>query len=562
MSNFGTIYSAVLVGSLLLANSVAGATPARAVIEQHLDRSVEIYGRYAPVRLPIRGVPLWNPSAIRFSPRGELFAANYVGEVYRIVDTDSDGLEDQAVLFCNVSDAGLRYPTTLAFRSDEVLVGTSQEIRVYQDRDNDGKAENSRTLLRFPCSDDPQDWTFGLCFGSDGFLYVNLSTDSYNPNPAPDPQKWRGSILRISPDGSKVEQFATGVRFAPGMSFDPDGHLFFTDNEGGGNPSEELNIAGFGEFFGHNEQKYLGHGPKVSPVARLSTARGACSIAFNPPQNDFGGTPGDLFIAFWGMGALDADGAISRLVLGRNADGSFRPREIPFARIPKVYDLTFGPSGDLYVTQFGPTPTLMTPSLTPTGSIYRIIPAPWYTPPRLQPATFNIIRGDSARGKIVFQERACAQCHSMDGATELLGPTLAHLGAQLDFQSALQEITKPSRNIRAGFESEVFETIDDEIITGRIITSEPEIMNVMIAGNQSITLERKKIRRHHSSTVSLMPEQLFADLPRKAVYDLFAYLEVREQPFRVRWRYRIVGSALIGIALGLTSWFLSKAMRT
>ena len=537
------------------------ASPSRALIEQHLDRSIEIYGHYAAVKLPIQnGVQLWNPGAIRVSPRGEIFVANYVGEIYRLTDANNDGLEDTAVLFCNVTTDGLRYATTMAFHGDDLYVGTAQEIRMYSDTNGDGKADLSRTFLKVPCSDDPQDWTFGICFAPDGSMYVNLSTDSYNPNPVPDPAGWRGSVLRISPGASSVEQFATGLRFAPGMAFDTSGNLFFSDNEGGGNPTEEINLALSGKFYGHNPSKFPTHGSSTPPVTRLSTARGACNITFNSPSNDFGGAAGDLFVAFWGIGGLDADGAIARVTLTRQPDTSFRAREIAFCRLPKAYDLAFGPSGDLYATQFGSTPAPMTPSLTPTGAIYRFIPAPWFTPSHTQPPTHRLIRGNPARGKVLFAERACAQCHAMDGATELLGPNLVHLGASMDFESAYREISQPSHSIRSGYETETFETGDGDLISGRIISSDSSQVTLMVPGNRIVSLARSTIRSHHPSAISLMPEQLLANLRPAALYDLFAYLEVREQPQRVRIRHRVAAAALLLGVLFLTTWFLSKAL--
>lgn len=538
-------------------------TPSRPDIEKHLDRSIEIYGRYAAVKLPIRnGVPIWNPGPIRVSPQGEIFVANYVGEIYRIIDTDRDGLEDTAVLFCNVAEAGLRYPTTMVFRDRELVVGTTQELRAYEDADGDGKAERSRVLFKFPHSADPQDWTFGLCVGPNGDLYANLSTDSYNPSPAPDPQALRGSLLRFPRDGSEMEKVATGLRFAPGMAFDASGDLFFTDNEGGGNPSEELNIAFPGKFYGHNPAKFSKQSGGTDPFMKLSTARGACSLAFNSSTNDFGGNAGNLFVAFWGIGGLAADGAIGRITLGRDPGGTLYGRETAFGRFPKAYDLVFGPSGDLYVTHFGDTPAPMTPNPAATGDIYRIIPAPWITPQQARPATFPVVRGDAEKGKALFAERGCAQCHAMDGDTELLGPNLARLGALMDYDDALRAIAAPSQNIRAGYEAKSFETTDGELFTGRMISSDLDQVTIMVAGNQMVTLRRSAIRSHGSSSVSFMPEHLLDGLSRGSLHDLFAFLEIREQRFRIRLRHRFFIIALLAGAMVVTTWLLGKATNT
>lgn len=103
--------------------SYSGAQPValtRSVIEAHQVKSVEAYGRYAIVKLPInKGVALWNPVAITQNAAGVIYVANYVGEVYSLHDTNGDGLEDEARLFCNVTDDKLRYPTSILFNGNK-----------------------------------------------------------------------------------------------------------------------------------------------------------------------------------------------------------------------------------------------------------------------------------------------------------------------------------------------------------------------------------------------------------------------------------------------------------
>jgi hypothetical protein len=67
----------MVLGVLLLLPGLAlGATVSRETMEKHLDHSVEMYGNYAPVRLPIHnGVPVWNPTAVRIGKHPSMAGA-------------------------------------------------------------------------------------------------------------------------------------------------------------------------------------------------------------------------------------------------------------------------------------------------------------------------------------------------------------------------------------------------------------------------------------------------------------------------------------------------------
>ena len=315
---------------------------------QYIDTTASVYGPYKVVKLPItKGVKIANPLHVSLGPQGVLYAANQTGEIYTLQDTDQDGVEDMALLYCDVKDFGLRSPAGFAHRGDTIFIGVAQQIRAFLDEDKDGKADTSWVFFDdIPNSEHPYEWSCGLNFGKDGWLYVALSTDSWNAAPSPDPNKYRGSILRISPNGKNAEQVVTGIRSAYDMDFNAEDELFFTDNEGGGNPTEELNRARKNGFYGHNPKKYA-FDSITAPDYSLQTEMAPSGIEFNNTDNDFGGTGGDLFIAFYGPGERWTRGGVGRVNIKRLPDGKYSYEEFPVADIPKLSNLAFGSDGSL-----------------------------------------------------------------------------------------------------------------------------------------------------------------------------------------------------------------------
>lgn len=355
------------------------ATLDQNTIDKLIDKSIEVYGPYAIIRLPIMtGVKIHNPVKVILGPDKLIYVANNTGEIYTLHDTDQDGLEDHARLFCDVKDEGLRSPVSIIFKDQDLYVGTAEEIRIYSDQDGDGAADSSRTFFNnIPQSEHPYEWTSGLTFGADGYLYAVLTTDSWNAGAALDPNGWRGAILRISPDGKEVERFATGVRSVHSMLFNEHNDLLFIDNGGGGNPTEELNLALEGKFYGHNKTKYNNPDSTELPIYSFVTEVAPAGMIFNSTTNDFGGTAGDLFVSFFGPGERWERGAISRLKMNRQQDGTYQTEEIPIAKkIPKISDLAFGSNGDLYITHVGKTDYWYQPADVVEGAIYRMIHAP------------------------------------------------------------------------------------------------------------------------------------------------------------------------------------------
>ena len=490
--------------------------------------SLLVYGPYRLVKLPItKGVNILNPIQLAKGPGGILFASNQNGEVFTLKDSDGDGLEDEAALYCDVKSLGLRSPAGFAHKGDTVYIGTSQEIRIFLDRNKDGAADTSWTFFKdIPYSQHPYEWTCGFNFGPDGWLYFNLTTDSWNAGASPDQKKYRGSILRISPDGKKLETLASGIRSVYGMAFNSHGDLFFTDNEGGGNPNEELNLLAKGAFYGHNPAKFDMPDSVTGPAHVLETEVAPAAITFNDPANDFGGTAGELFVAFYGPGERWKRGAVGRIAIQKTGNG-YTFKESPVADIPKLSGLAFGRDGSLYLAYHGISDYWYNSVEEKSGGFYKLVfdPARRNQPLRKRVANTEEINKSSINaGRQLFAEKACLACHATDGTTELLGPNLKGIGKRLSREEIMEEIKFPSKIIKPSMGGLRIIKKDGQVLLGRAVNADGREISLMLIGNSIIHIPRNEIKKTENVSQSLMYENLLNDMNEEEVKSLVDFI--------------------------------------
>lgn len=500
------------------------------IMSPSADTTVSVYGPYRFVKLLItKGVKILNPIQLAGGPNGKMYAANQTGEVYTLIDSDNDGLEDEAVLFCNIADYNLRSPGGFTHKGDTVYIGTAQEIRVFLDKDKDGVADTSWTFFDdIPHSEHPYEWTTGFNFGPDGWLYCVLSTDSWNAGASPDPKGYRGAILRISPDGKNAERIATGIRSVYGMAFNQHGDLFFTDNEGGGNANEELNLFTKNGFYGHNKAKYQHVDSAIAPVHALQTEMAPAKIEFNKTNNSFGGTAGNLFIAFYGPGERWNRGAVGRIEINKGTDGHYQYREYAVADIPKLSGLAFGPDGNLYLAHHGVSDYWYNPTQKETGGFYKLV----YDASVKNPANRKknqhadeLSAGSIEKGKQLFAENACSACHATtNGATELLGPSLAGIGTRLSRDEILEEIEFPSKIIKPSMGATRITKKNGQVLLGRVVNAGDDQISLMLVGNQVVSVPRNEISKSENDPKSLMYEKLLSNLSAEKINSLLDYI--------------------------------------
>jgi len=319
------------------------------------------------------------------------------------------------------------------------------------------------------------------------------------------------------------------------MAFNEHGDLFFADNEGGGNPMEELNRLDVNAFYGHNKKKYpRDSGNTRKPDYNFISEVAPSSIVFNRSDNAFGGTGGDLFVSYYGPGERWTRGAVSRVVIKRQPDNSYQFEEFTIADIPKLSDLAFGKDGSLYVSHHGQADYWYNAVYKDQGGFYKLVFDPAstltanYTRPK-QEKTFSI--NSAEMGKQLFAEAGCLGCHQVDGKTELLGPNLKDVAKNFSREEILEEILEPSKRIKPSMGGMRVTRKDGQILLGRAVNTDKDGIDFMVVGNQVVRIAKSDIENIQNERKSLMFENLIVNMndeKRQALLDYLVSLSAGE----------------------------------
>ena len=252
-------------------------------------------------------------------PSGKLAVCFHRGEVL---------LYDPATGVWTPFAEGLHEPLGMLAESDSsLLVMQRCELTRLRDTDGDGRADAYDTVYDgFGMTGNYHEFAFGPARDRDGNLYVALNTASNGagireeirgewsdigvPRDKMDVAKewgkvrgaagrmyarakWRGWVIKLSPDGERVTPFACGFRSPDGIGFDADGRLLVTDNQGDWLGTSKVHHVREGGFYGHVASLIWREGwtrnPLQMPVAELDALRTPAAAWL--PQGELASSP-------------------------------------------------------------------------------------------------------------------------------------------------------------------------------------------------------------------------------------------------------------------------------
>lgn len=144
-------------------------------------------------------------------------------------DTDGDGRMDKKHVFAD----GLELVTSVVFYKDGVIVAQAPDILWLRDTNGDGKCDmqSERVLLYTGFGTfDTHAVINNFRRGMDGWIYGAVGYSAGAPRTASGKDLGRvtAGVIRFKPDGSAVEQVASGSCNTWGFDFAPDNEMFYT----------------------------------------------------------------------------------------------------------------------------------------------------------------------------------------------------------------------------------------------------------------------------------------------------------------------------------------------
>ncbi|MBI1281628.1 MAG: c-type cytochrome [Anaerolineaceae bacterium] len=427
-------------------------------------------------------LPITQPTVVTFDSSGAMIVLALDGHIVKMTDEDHDGYAETSTMLFDDPGDKVNYAVGLAFHDGKTYVSDAGRISIVSDSDGDGKLDSIQPIIEgLPTWKHTFHSNNGIVFGPDNKLYVGIGATTDH---GPLQDKYEASILRMNPDGSDVEVFATGFRNPYDLTFSPKGELFTADNSPDEPddtlaylPPEELDFVQQGKNYGFpyvygvagNIGEYTG------PVTDFYTSSASSGLVYYsadqfPPAYHDG-----IFVAQFGTGAafpkqlaLQNGQMVVFVTLTADGKGGYTGKWQPFARFRTdlaVYnpiDVTVGPDGALYVMEWN------------TGTVYRVTYSGNEQIEATSEATTEAAASTSAdansdlvaQGETIFRSGAngapaCITCHLLENGATGVGPSLLGIseiaGSRVSGLSAedyiRQSILRPNDYVVEGYAS-------------------------------------------------------------------------------------------------------------
>ncbi len=135
---------------------------------------------------------------------------------------------------------------------------------------------------------------------------------------------------------------------------------------------------------------------------------------------------------------------------------------------------------------------------------------------------------DAARGKKLFTETGCAQCHRLGSEGGFIGPDLTAVSSRFDRRTLLESLIEPSKVVAEVYRPVTITLKSGAIYDGRVVSEDAQ--SLMLAINPADPDQRRRLAKadiaaQRGAELSPMPAGLLDTLTREEILDLLAWTE-------------------------------------
>jgi len=238
------LYSVLQKCIYLLLLSIPIISKAQSKIES-INRLQKEESFYEIKTVPIPENIALEVGGMAFLPNDKLAVSTRQGEVWVISNPYmKNGLMPRYKLFAQ----GLHEALGLNYIKGDLFLTQRAELTRLRDLDNDGEADEYKTVYSWPLSGNYHEYAYGPILDKDSNMMVNLNVAWIGRGASI--AKWHGWMLKIKEDG-KMEPFLTGLRSPAGLNTNNNGDLFYAENQGDWVGSGSITHAEKGDFMGN-----------------------------------------------------------------------------------------------------------------------------------------------------------------------------------------------------------------------------------------------------------------------------------------------------------------------
>jgi len=199
-------------------------------------------------QLSIFARDLKTPRMLRVIPAGVLVSLPHEGSILLLRDDDEDGRADSREVMLE----GLNRPHGIEMDGGWLYVAETDAVGRVEFNAFDGEVTGNYQRILDGLPSGKGHWTRTVKMSPDGWLYMTVGSSC---NVCIEDAPERAAMLRLRPDGSDQQLYATGLRNSVDFDWSPiDGEIYATENGrdwlGDSFPPDELNRIVVGGFYG------------------------------------------------------------------------------------------------------------------------------------------------------------------------------------------------------------------------------------------------------------------------------------------------------------------------